>query len=117
LFKHRVSCHDRAPGSALLAGLGAGEAMSERPHDPLRREVLAAVEIVMSSAMTAFAELLAVLLESGSLDRAQLESAFKVAEDTLARDGLGKTPLGAAFIPTLRMQLDELVEEMQQRAL
>jgi hypothetical protein len=117
MFKHRASCHDRAPGGALLAARDAGEAMSVRPRDPLRREVLSAVEIVMGSAMTAFAELLAVLLESGSLDRAQLESAFKVAEDTLARDGLGKTPLAAAFIPTLRMRLDELVEEMQQRAI
>jgi len=91
--------------------------MSEQwdPHDPLRREVLAAVEIVMGSAMTAFAELLAVLLESGSLDRAQLESAFKVAEDSLERDGIGKTPLAATFLPSLRARLDEIVEEMQQR--
>ena len=89
--------------------------MSEPTPDAMRREVLAAIEVVLSSATTTFAELLALLIESRSLDRTQLEGAFRIAEDSLVREGLGKTPLASALIPSLRARLDEIVEDLRRR--
>src|SRR5262245_32390679 len=92
MFKARSPCEDPAPGSEYMTllpfpraarrvdsprseGRRSVEPMSEPTPEAMRREVLAAVEVVLSNATTTFAELLALLIESDSLDRTQLEGA------------------------------------------
>jgi len=89
--------------------------MSEPPRAASLHGALARVEAVMGDATLAFAELLALLLTSGGLERAAVERALERAERTLAREGIGRTPLGQSFLPRLRAQLDAALAALGQR--
>lgn len=87
--------------------------MPEQSLDQMRREMLEAVTDVMETSSTVFAALLAFLLQSQALDRAQIEEALRAAEEALAVGGSGTSGLAEKFIPQLKLRLDAMLERMQ----
>jgi hypothetical protein len=87
--------------------------MPEQSLDEMRREMLEAVTDVMETSSTVFAALLAFLLQSQALDRAQVEEALCAAEDALAAGSGGPSGLGEKFIPQLKARLDAILEQLR----
>jgi hypothetical protein len=85
--------------------------MPEQSLDEMRREMLEAVTDVMETSSTVFAALLAFLLQSQALDRAQVEEALCAAEEALAAGG--PSSLGEKFIPQLKARLDAILEQLR----
>jgi hypothetical protein len=86
--------------------------MPEQSLDEMRSEMLEAVTDVMETSSTVFAALLAFLLQSRALDRAQVEETLHAAEEALAAGSSGTSGLGEKFIPQLRARLEAILEQL-----